>query len=64
MILRNGKVKFLPNPKLQEKADPKCEKCFGRGHIHINIDTHVYTPCKCTRKERAKKCISLDQDHS
>jgi len=63
MIRRNGKVKFLPNPELQAKADPKCEKCYGRGHTAINIDTHVYTPCKCTRKEK-KKCTLSEQDRS
>ena len=41
--------------ELRKMADPKCRKCFGRGHIGKDTITHNYHVCRtCLRKSRAK----------
>ena len=33
-------------------ANPKCNKCYGRGHTGYDLNTQMYVPCKCVLKEK------------
>ena len=42
--------------KLKELANPKCTKCYGRGHVGRDIINKRWMACpKCLRKYLAKK---------
>jgi hypothetical protein len=36
--------------QLAERASPSCRRCFGRGHLGINIDTDRYIICRCVKR--------------
>lgn len=38
--------------QLQQKANPKCNKCNGKGQTGRNVDTGLYQVCKCTFKKK------------
>ena len=39
-----------PLVKLDQKPDPKCKKCWGRGHIGKDLKSGQFIPCKCVKK--------------
>jgi len=38
----------------QSGVRPKvsCKKCYGRGHVGFNVDTHRYVICSCVKKNK------------
>jgi hypothetical protein len=50
-VLRND-IKFLDVGQLplKKKINSRCSKCFGRGHLGRDTQTHGYIVCNCLRK--------------
>lgn len=43
-----------PLVQLDQHPDPKCKKCYGRGHIGKDVKSGNFVPCKCVKKANKK----------
>ena len=39
-----------PLIELDQHPDPKCKKCYGRGHVGKDLKTGKMIPCRCVKK--------------
>jgi len=39
-----------PLVALDQYPNPKCKKCYGRGHVGKDLKTGLFIPCKCVQK--------------
>ena len=46
-----------PLVELDQYPDPKCKKCYGRGHVGKDLKTGLMIPCKCVKKANKKTRI-------
>lgn len=35
---------------LDQHPNPKCKKCYGRGHVGFDLKSQTWVICKCTEK--------------
>lgn len=66
MDTRTGEIRQFNTPEeakaagfdkpLKNAPNPKCKKCYGRGHTGRNLTTGHFEPCYCTGapKEKSK----------
>ncbi len=61
MNSNTGEIREFQTQSLAEAAgfaiplagppDPRCKRCYGRGHTGMNLTTSKYEPCQCTTKK-------------
>ena len=53
-----GKKPLIP---LDQFPNPKCKKCYGRGHVGKDLKTGLMIPCKCVKKANKQTKVQGQQ---